>query len=329
MALDVYAEQFGRVEGFSNDAFYTALTWDDVDQAVYPREEVWFYSGENRLQGFIYGGSSTNGLVVISHGLGAAADHYLPMILYFVDKGWRVFAYNNTGVAGSGGDSIRGLTQSVVDLDAALTYIEGNSRFEGVPVMLAGHSWGGFAVCAVLSYNHKVNAVVSFAGFNSPKALFEEWGVASEGDKFYLLAPHFGAIDKQLFREAADLTAIKGINRSNIPVLIVQSADDNLIPVDTTSIYAHRGEITNPFAEFVYFSGEEASGHIDVFCSKEQREYMTGVREDLREHGLSLENSSKLALTQWAEEYGFDKGKANELNQELMERVHTVFMQAR
>ena len=62
-----------------------------------------FESGENTLRGYIYGAENTKGLVVISHGLGFDAEHYLPEVLYFVEHGWRVFSFDNTGTHESKG----------------------------------------------------------------------------------------------------------------------------------------------------------------------------------------------------------------------------------
>jgi alpha-beta hydrolase superfamily lysophospholipase len=331
MALDVYSQQFGRIEGFNENTYYTFITWKDMDQSKYPRQEVKFNSGENKLQGFIYGGSNNNGLVVISHGFGGTADHYFPMIMYFVDRGWRVFVYNNTGVGGSEGDSIRGLTQSAVDLDAALKYIENTSAFNDLPVMLAGHSWGGFAVCSVLNYNHNVNAVVSFAGFNIAQELFEEEGVGIAGGIFYALTPQFWAIEKQLFGDAAKLTAVGGINKSNIPVMIVQSSDDKVIRADTTSIYAHRNKITNTHVDIVFFDGENVTEHEFVNRSKAMEEYRETAQLNFEEYQAAnqIEKVTNADLAKWAEEYGFDKFKANELNPELMKRINDLFNNAK
>jgi dienelactone hydrolase len=109
--------------------------------------------------------------------------------MYFVDKGWRVFAFNNTGVSGSEGESIRGLTQSVIDLDAALTYVKNSNALNGLPIMLVGHSWGGYAVTAVLNYNHNIKAVVSFAGYNNGSELFKNIAVSEVGGVYYLISP--------------------------------------------------------------------------------------------------------------------------------------------
>jgi len=322
--LEIYSSSFDRVEELTNNEVASTwyFVWDDIDQIKYPRKEVHFNSGKNKLQGFIYGGTNNNGLIIISHGLGGTADAYFPMIMYFVDNGWRVFAYNNTGVSGSEGESIRGLTQSVIDLDAALTYVENSNELNNLPIMLVGHSWGGFAVCAVLNETHKVSAVVSFAGYNTGSDVLKENVTSMVGGIYYVLSPQFWAIEKELFGDKAKLTAIDGINKSGILVMIVQCSNDDVITPDGSSIYAHRGKITNPNAIIIYRDGEDATGHEYTFCSKEQKTYIDWAKASWKAYKEGHNNAS---IVQWADEVGYDKTKANELDADLMEKVNNLF----
>lgn len=141
------------------------MRWVDFED--FARETVTFASGEETLTGYIYGKENTSkGLVVISHGLGGYSEGYISETKYFVDNGFMVFAYDNTGSGASTGDSCIGLVQSVIDLDNALTYVEQNPLFKGIPICLYGHSWGGFATTAILNYDHDIIAVASLAGYN-------------------------------------------------------------------------------------------------------------------------------------------------------------------
>jgi pimeloyl-ACP methyl ester carboxylesterase len=324
IVLEVYSGSFGRVEELSSNevASMWYYIWDDIDHTKYSRKEVRFNSDENKLQGFIYGGTNDNGLIIISHGLGGTADAYFPMITYFVDKGWRVFAYNNTGVSGSEGENIRGLTQSVIDLDAALAYVKSSNELNNLPVMLVGHSWGGFAVCAVLSKKQNIRAVVSFAGYNTGSEVLKENVMSMIGGIYYTLYPQFWAIEKQLFGDMVKLTAIDGINKSGIPVMIVQCANDYVITPDGTSIYAHREKITNPDALIIYREGENATGHEYTFCSKEQKAYINWAKESWKAY---KEGHNAASIAQWAKEANYDKAKANELDPVLFERINALF----
>jgi alpha-beta hydrolase superfamily lysophospholipase len=322
-----YSQSFGRVEGFSDDKYTPYITWKEMDSIKYSREEVRFNSRENILQGFIYGGANSNGLVVISQGLGGTADSYFPMIMYFVDNGWRVFAFNNTGVDGSEGEDTRGLYQSVIDLDAALVFVEQTNSLNRLPIMLVGHSWGGYAVCSVLNYEHPVNAVVSFAGYNSGREVFEELGKSSAGIKFAFIRPQFRKIEKQRFGDVAKLTAIEGVNKTGIPVIIVHSSDDDVITAQKTSIYAHREKINNPHVEIIYMEGDDATGHERVFGSKRRKEYANRVNANWKEYyEADPENAT---LLQWSKEFNLDKTLANELDADLMEHINEFFLKAK
>ncbi|MCL2764218.1 MAG: alpha/beta hydrolase [Treponema sp.] len=325
-ANKTYFYVFGRIEEVPDTEFHTYITWKDIDQNKYSRKNIYFNSGGNLLQGFIYGENNKNGLVVISQGLGNTADHYLQIIMYFIDKGWKVFSYNNTGVSGSEGDSVRGLTQSLFDLDAALAYINDLSELNDLPIMLVGHSWGGFAACAVLNYQWKINAVVSFAGFNNGNEVINNQGAIKIGGFFYLFSKEINDIEKKLFGGASELTAVGGINNAGIPVMIVQSSDDDVILAESTSIYAHRSSIVNPLAEIIFLDGENAAGHEFVFCSKAQREYVKWAYDSWNIYKSKNKNGSK---KQWEEENNFDVFKANELNLELMDRINNFFENAK
>jgi dienelactone hydrolase len=324
IVLEVYSSSFGRVEELSSNevASMWYYIWNDIDHIKYSRKEVRFSSRENKLQGFIYGETNSNGLVIISHGLGGTADAYFPMIIYFVDKGWRVFAYNNTGVSGSEGESIRGLTQSVIDLDAALAYVKSSNELNNLPIMLVGHSWGGFAVCAVLNKERNIKAVVSFAGYNTGGEVLKENVMSMVGGIYYMLYPQFWAIEKRLFGDMAKLTAIDGINKSDIPAMIVQCANDDVITPNGTSIYAHRGKITNSNALIIYREGENATGHEYTFCSKEQKAYIDWAKENWKAYKAEHNNAS---IIQWAKEFNYDKAKASELDIDLMEQINVLF----
>ncbi|MBE0450583.1 MAG: alpha/beta fold hydrolase [Clostridia bacterium] len=153
----IYDGQFPRYERH-DETVSAKLRYGDLE-ADYPRQLVDFKSGDNLLKGYIYGSENSLGLVVVAHGLGGGADSYLPQIINFVDHGWRVFAYDATGSFDSEGKTTKGFPQALLDLDAALNYIDSIASFEALPVVLFGHSWGGYAVANVLHFDHEIAGV--------------------------------------------------------------------------------------------------------------------------------------------------------------------------
>ena len=325
LAHNIYSYAFDRYDEVPDDEFDTYIKWKHVDQGRYPRETVYFDSGGNTLQGFVYGESNSKGLVIISQGWLNTADRYLPLIMFFADNGWRVFAYNNTGVSGSEGESVRGLVQSLLDLKAALDYVNNSNALNNLPVMLLGHSWGGFAACAVLNFDYDIKAVVSNAGYNNGSDVIDKLSEESAGFLYRLISGRVRIIEKQLFGDAVYLTSVDGINNTNIPVMIIQSSDDDVIFADSISIYAHRDKITNPNAQIVFLDGENAAGHGFVFYTNEQREYANWAESNWKTYKRRKRNPS---ARQWEQDVNFDVLLANQLNIGLMERINEFFLNA-
>lgn len=237
----IYDNSFPRVD---RPRFTGRLGYGDV--SAYGPGVVRFQSGKNTLTGYLYSRGNNKGLVVISPELGYGAKDYLAQTVYFVDRGWAVFSFDDTGTYASEGAGTLGLPQSAIDLNAAMVYIEHDDSLSGLPIMLFGHSWGGYAVTAVLNLDHNVRAVASIAGFNSPMELLHERMRQIIGPFSYVEYPFEWVYQEMLFGEAAGLKAVDGINKSQAAVMIVHRKNDGAIPYSSASIVSHRKEITNP-----------------------------------------------------------------------------------
>ncbi|MBD5082013.1 MAG: alpha/beta hydrolase [Ruminococcaceae bacterium] len=248
------------------------LRYNDIKDQ-YPREMLSFMSGENKLQGYLFGSENTKGLVVISHGLGGGAENYTAETKRFVDEGYQVFSYDNTGCRSSEGESCIGLVQSVIDLDAALTYIEQESRFKDLPVLLYGHSWGGYAVTAIFNYDHNITASVSVAGFNKPMQMIVEWARGMMGGFAYVESPYIWLYQKTVFGNNLETTAVDGINNTDTPILLLHGNKDGTIGIDESAIMAYRDKITNPNVQYKICDKERQNGHNSLFHSAESLDY--------------------------------------------------------
>ncbi|MGN0613217.1 MAG: alpha/beta hydrolase family protein, partial [Porcipelethomonas sp.] len=279
----MFSDNFGRAE-IPETPMY--LNYDDVSD-IYNREMVAFKSGENTLTGYIYGErEGCDGLVVISHGLGNYSEGYISETCCFVDKGYMVFAFDNTGSGRSEGEGTMGMAQSVIDLDAALDYVESDSRLNSLPVLLYGHSWGGYAVTAVLGLDHDITAAVSVAGYNTPVGIVSEFGENMIGKPLSVIEhPFIWLNNKVIFGDMANLSAVDGINATDTHVMIIHGSGDETVRYDGASIIAHRDEITNPNAVFKTIDGER-NGHNSLFMSEQAFEYkkqLDGEHEKLEE----------------------------------------------
>jgi hypothetical protein len=146
------------------------------------------------------------------------------------------------------------------------------------------------------------------------------------GSIYYLVTPHVWVIEKILFGDITKLTAVGGINKSDIPVMIVQCSSDNIITTDNTSIYAHRDRITNPNVIIYFRDADDTTGHEYVFCSTEQRDYMAKAEKSWQAFREANNNATR---QQWAREFNFDKDLANQLDLALMNRIMEIFNNAK
>ncbi len=318
-----FDDVFGRT---TLDPLSYYLMYTDAED-TYEREKISFMSGENRLQGYLYGGENTKGLVVICHGLGGGAENYLAQTLSFVDEGYQVFGYDNTGCYNSEGESCIGLVQSVKDLDAALTFIEREERFKGLPVYLYGHSWGGYAVTAVFNYDHNIAASVSVSGFNKPMQMIIEWARGMMGSFAYVEYPYIWLYQKTVFGGDLDITAVNGINNTDTPIMIVHGTDDQTIGIDESAIIAYRDMITNPNVVYEIREKENQNGHSTLFRSAESVAYTEKLDKEYdklyEEYDGNIPEEAEKAFYE-----KIDKSVSGGLDTELMEDIFMFFDKA-
>jgi dienelactone hydrolase len=322
----VFGEMFGRAE---KPELTIYETYDDLSRD-FSRVEVKFMSEEDELTGYIYGPSKNpKGMVVISHGIGGGADSYIQEATYFAKRGYKVLSFSNTGSHESEGKGTMGLSQSVIDLDAALDYVESQEEYEDLPVYLYGHSWGGYAVTAILNYDHEIAAAVSVAGYNSPMEMIMAWSKPQMGILSYVEYPYLWIYQKLLFGGASNLSAAEGINSTDTPVMIIHGTEDEVISYDGPSIMAHRDEITNPNAVFMTCSADKQNGHCTLYLAKSAVEYQAQLNAELEqlkaEYG-GEENIPEDVLAGWYA--AVDSKKASRLDEVFMQDAYKFFRDA-
>ncbi|OQB23415.1 MAG: Alpha/beta hydrolase family protein [Firmicutes bacterium ADurb.Bin182] len=315
-----YDKKFPR---FDKPEFCFDLKFTEVKGVS--RTPIQFRSGKNTLRGHLYGADNHKGIVVIAHGLKSGSEEYLAETLYFVRRGWRVFTYDCTGSHESEGKGTKGLSQSLLDLHAALSYIEENKYLNILPIMLYGHSWGGYAAAAVLNYKHDIAASVSLAGYNSPIEMFTEHiKDMIPGFFAFLLYPFGWLYQVLLFGKAGAMTAVSGINCSGAGVMIIHGTGDNVIKYGGASIIAHKAQITNPKTFYMTCSDEHRNGHSDLHMTAEANLYRKEKDGEFR--ALSERFGGRVpreAIIKFYE--GVDKAKANELDMKFMGAINAFF----
>ena len=185
------------------------------------------------LTGYMYSaGTGQRGILVMAHGLGAGHNSYMDCANFFAQNGYLVFAYDATGNDESEGKGVGGIPQGAIDLDRAISFVENSDNFPKLPVVLFGHSWGGYSACSVLTYHPEVRAVIECSGCNRSSDLFEAGGKEQAGDVIYAMMPFIKLHERIKFGKYASNTATDGFAASDAAIMVVHSEDDGVVPIE-------------------------------------------------------------------------------------------------
>lgn len=277
----VYDAVFVRYDG-------AAQVPPGLTQLVQARQVCSFPSGDNSLTGYLYR-SSGDALVVLAPGFHAGADDYLWQIKDLLDRGWSVFTYDATGSCRSQGNSTVGFPQSLLDMEAALKYVEKCQSFGYNDIVLLGHSQGGYAAGCALGSGHDIAAVVTVSGINS--AMEGVLGYAEDyvGPLAYGNYGFLWLYQALLFgTRAVNAEAAKTIGESNVPTLVIHGSGDTQVSAQRGSIYAHKGALEGDHVTVLYWE-EPNSGHTQLLFDPDG----TANEELMEEIHLFLQRSIK------------------------------------
>ena len=184
-----------------------------------------------KLMGYWYSrtGQAIRGVLVLAHGLCGGHRNYLDVCNYFTEHGFLVFAYDATANGESEGSAVGGFPQGVADLDFALRYVKAQERCWDLPIVLFGHSWGAYAVCSVLAFHRDVRAVVGVSGFDSSAVMLSQAARPHMGRMTDWIVPLFALQERRRWGRYASASALKGFAQSDARVMIIHSADDETV----------------------------------------------------------------------------------------------------
>ena len=256
LTVIIYNENFNqRFESYEPLMRYV----EDFDGLRRTKYEFTSNKGQ-KLTGYLYTSEDDpRGIIVMAHGFGGGGHNsYMGNANYFAHHGYCVFAYDATGNDESEGEGVGGLPQGVIDLDYAIQFVEESGNFPNLPILLFGHSWGGYSVCSVLTYHPEVKAVIACSGFNSSSDMFEAEGKKQIGAGIYLMLPFVKLHEWIKYGGYASNTAMDGFAKSTAAVMILHSFDDEVVPVEYGYDMYYEKYRDDPRFKFIQF---EDKGH--------------------------------------------------------------------
>jgi pimeloyl-ACP methyl ester carboxylesterase len=126
----------------------------------------WFYCYDEIIPGR---------LVVFDHGFGGGHRSYMKEIEMLARHGYLVYTYDHTGCMLSCGDSPRGLSQSLRDLNDAINALQATQGFKDLKISVMGHSWGGFSTMNIAALHPEVTHIVALSGFVSVEEMIGQF----------------------------------------------------------------------------------------------------------------------------------------------------------
>ncbi|MBE5903191.1 MAG: alpha/beta hydrolase [Pseudobutyrivibrio sp.] len=194
---------------------------------------------DNRRKIYLFQNDNKS-LVVFSMGYGSFAPDYKQTITSLVKAGYDVLTFDAKAHGESGGKSPLGYPQFVLDLKSVIETIDcGYSR-----VMLLGHSIGAYAVLSYLKdVDTRIKAVAAVAPVNRGDVF-----AISVYERFPCIFTKQMVIgaqkyERKRFGQLSDLSAVDGVNSTDIPVLILQGDQDELVFINTCSMVKYKDKL--------------------------------------------------------------------------------------
>ena len=237
------------------------IAYDLPEEITDARELMTFERSGRVLQGYYYRSENSDTLIVIAPGFHAGADGYAHLAMSLLDSGYSVFSFDPTGCNMSEGDTSGGFPGELLDLAAALGFIDEKDSFGNEKVALIGHSMGGYAAACVSEFGYSASAIITVSGVNSAM----EGMIGSSYNSIGAFA-YTNYVNLYLYEafgygvKAASVRADKAVENSGIPTLVIHGSDDPDYPADRFSIYSHRSDIAAESVSFALVDG----GHTDI-----------------------------------------------------------------
>jgi len=246
----------------------------------------WFYCYDEIIPGRV---------VVFDHGFGGGHRSYMKEIELLARHGYLVYTYDHTGCMESGGDSPRGLSQSLRDLNDAINALQATQGFRNLDISVMGHSWGAFACMNIAALHPEISHIVALSGFVSVEEMVGQFfsGILRGYRKPVL------KIEQENNPDFVKYNAVKTLSETAAQVLLIYSANDKLVIREI-----HHGLLTKGLKDKknVRILLEENKGHNPNYTADAVAylaEYTADMTRRLKDKQLSTEEEKAACRAKW------------------------------
>lgn len=260
-------------------------------------------------------------VLVVVHGLCGSHRNYLDVCDYFAKQGFAIFTYDATGNGESEGKKVGGFAQGLADLDYVLAFVKNQTEYKNLPILLMGHSWGGYCVASILKFHPDVKAVVHISGFDTTAGLLKQYTKVHIGKAAVLLMPYISFYEKVSWGRYAGISACDGFANSNAKVMIIHSSDDET--VHTENGYGRYWDRFGKDDRFVFKMYSDRAHSYPINSDRAR-----AVRTEVKEVYLKiLEEQGEEAAKNYIDTQ-VNRQEWMELDESLMQEILVMFEQA-
>ena len=225
--------------------------------------------------------SEPKALIVMTHGYNMSLENYLPLARIFRDAGFMVLMFDGTGVGVSEGSGIYGLPQHIIDMQSVLDSVKADPELGSLPLLLFGHSWGGYAACAVSCLaDYPIRGILTCAAFRKslssmiPTIRRRYPAVAS----FLIGSVEF--LERRIFGPVASLTSSDGLKKPGCPARLYHSRDDSVISFEESFVTMREELSGRDNITFVEMDGRNHDLYLKPENDKRQRTILKDLKRD-------------------------------------------------
>lgn len=253
------------------------LRFEDYRDELERKPYETFYYGK-KIAGFLYkerGRKDFSGFVILSHGLFGTHVQYLIDIDMLCKAGYVVLAYDQYGVGLSEGKNQESLGTGIYVLENVIADVERRNLNDSLPIVLYGHSWGGYCVTGALRKHPEIAKAVSRSGFVSPTKAGLDALRHFCRPFYFLLSPVVYPISWLLIGRRNMRSALKGMKNHSTKCLFIYSLDDEMV-FPENALACHFKDHPQENAEFFI---RETGGHNSLLTPQSMENYRNLVKD--------------------------------------------------
>ena len=238
--------------------YYSYVDFDGLKQEAYSFNNS--KGVEIKYYYYYYSKHNEDKIILFCHGIGPGHTAYLAEIEALCKRGFKVLTLDYTGCGESGGKYLGSLNAPTRDVMELLDYLSLE-----IPIVLVGHSLGGFTALNVINLRKNLQKAVILSGFLSIPSL------ASSIIKNHFVVSRILKYEEKVEPNYYRLNNLEYLKNTTDNLFFIQSEDDAMVPYPI-SLQVVEG-IDNPHIKTLRMNGRKHNPNY----SQEAVDYMNEV----------------------------------------------------